>query len=70
MWGPPNLPPALTQTINSWVNEAVKALGAEGRLDALGMEPMQETPQAFAQFVVADRDRNAALLKAANFQPQ
>ena len=69
MWGPPNMPADLAATINGWVNEAVKALAAEGRLDALGMEPAQETPQAFAQFVVADRDRNATLLKAANFQP-
>jgi tripartite-type tricarboxylate transporter receptor subunit TctC len=70
MWGPPNMPADLARTINGWVNEAVKALAADGRLDALGMEPAQETPQAFAQFVVADRDRNATLLKAANFQPE
>ncbi len=70
MWGPPGMPADLTRTINGWVNEAVKALAAEGRLDALGMEPAQDTPQAFAQFAVADRDRNAALLKAANFQPE
>jgi tripartite-type tricarboxylate transporter receptor subunit TctC len=70
MWGPPNMPPTLAETINGWINEAVKALGAEGRLDALGMEPAQESPQAFARFIVADRDRNAALLKAANFRPE
>ena len=70
MWGPPGMPPELTRTINGWVNEAVKALGAEGRLDALGMEPVQETPEAFGKFIVADRDRNAKLLQAANFQPE
>jgi tripartite-type tricarboxylate transporter receptor subunit TctC len=69
MWGPPGMPADLTRTINGWVNEAVKALAAEGRLDALGIQPAQETPQSFAQFVVADRDRNGKLLKAANFQP-
>ena len=70
MWGPPGLPAELTHTINGWVNEAVKALGDEGRLKALGIEPAQETPQAFAQFAKADVERNAALLKAADFQPQ
>jgi tripartite-type tricarboxylate transporter receptor subunit TctC len=70
MWGPPNMPPELARTINGWVNEAVKALGTEGRLDALGIEPAQETPQAFGQFLVADVDRSAKLLKAANFQPE
>lgn len=70
MWGPPGLPAESTQTINGWVNEAVKALAAEGRLTALGMEPIAETPRAFAKFVAEDLDRSAALLKAAKFEPQ
>jgi tripartite-type tricarboxylate transporter receptor subunit TctC len=70
MWGPPGLPAELARTINGWVNEAVKALAAEGRLAALGIEPAQETPQSFAQSIAADLDRSAKLLKAANFQPE
>jgi tripartite-type tricarboxylate transporter receptor subunit TctC len=70
MWGPPNMPAELAGTINGWVNEAVKALGAEGRLDALGIEPAQQTPQAFDAFAKADFERSEKLLKAANFQPQ
>jgi tripartite-type tricarboxylate transporter receptor subunit TctC len=70
MWGPPNMSADLTRTINGLVNDAVKALGAEGRLDALGIEPAQETPQAFGQFLAADVERSAKLLKAANFQPE
>jgi tripartite-type tricarboxylate transporter receptor subunit TctC len=70
MWGPPSLPADLVATINDWVNEAVKALAAEGRLATLGIEPAPETPQAFAQFIANDLDRRAKLLKAANFQPE
>ena len=70
MWGPPGMPAELTRTINGWVNEAVKELGAEGRLAALGIEPSAETPQAFAEFIKADIDRSSTLLKAANFQPE
>ena len=70
MWGPPGLPAELTKTINGWVNDAVKELGAEGRLAALGIEPSAETPQAFAKFIAEDLDRSAKLLKAANFQPE
>ena len=70
MWGPPGLPAELTRTINGWVNDAVKDLGAEGRLAALGIEPSAETPQAFAKFIAEDIDRSAKLLKAANFQPE
>ena len=70
MWGPPGMPADLARTINGWVNDAVKELGAEGRLAALGIEPSAETPQAFAGFIAADLDRSAKLLKAANFQPE
>ncbi len=40
------------------------------RLDALGIEPAAETPEAFAQFLHADLERSAKLLKAADFKPQ
>jgi len=70
MWGPPGLPAELTTIINGWVNDAVKELGADGRLAALGIEPSAETPQAFAKFIAEDLDRSAKLLKAANFQPE
>jgi tripartite-type tricarboxylate transporter receptor subunit TctC len=64
------MPPNLVGTLNGLVNDAVKALGAEGRLAALGIEPSAETPEAFAKFLRADFDRSAELLKAANFKPQ
>jgi tripartite-type tricarboxylate transporter receptor subunit TctC len=70
MWGPPGMAADLVQTINGWVNDAVKDLAAEGRLAALGIEPVSETPQAFARFIAGDLDRSAKLLKAANFQPE
>jgi len=70
MWGPPGMSPDLTGTLNGWVNEAVHALAAEGRLDALGIEPAARSAAAFAQYARADLERSAKLLKAANFVPQ
>ncbi len=70
MWGPPAMPADLVRTINGWVNDAVKALAAEGRLGKLGIEPASETPEAFAEFLAADLDRTTKLLKAAKFEPQ
>jgi len=70
LWGPPNMPGELVQTLNGWLNEAVQSLAADGRLAALGIEPAGETPQAFAQFMRADLERSEKLLRAAHFQPQ
>jgi tripartite-type tricarboxylate transporter receptor subunit TctC len=70
MWGPPGMPNNLVLTLNGWVNDAVKSLAADGRLDALGIEPVAQGPAQFAQFIRADYERSAKLLKAANFHPQ
>jgi len=70
MWGPPGLPAELSLKINGWVNDAVKDLGSEGRLSALGIEPYAESPQFFGKFIAEDYERSAKLLKAASFQPE
>lgn len=70
MWGPPGLPADLTNTINGWVNAAVKDLAAEGKLAALGIEAYTEPPQFFAKFIAEDFERSSKLLKAAHFQPE
>jgi len=70
MWGPPGMAAGLVNTLNGWVNDAVKALAADGRLDALGIEATAKTPAEFTQYLRADLDRSAKLLKAANFVPQ
>jgi tripartite-type tricarboxylate transporter receptor subunit TctC len=70
LWGPPGMPADRVATLNGWVNEAVKDLGADGKLKRFGIEPAALTPQQFAQFVVADRDRSAEILSAAKFEPQ
>ena len=70
MWGPPGMAAGLVNTLNGWVNDAVQALAADGRLDALGIEASAKTPEEFAQYLRADLDRSAKLLKAANFVPQ
>jgi tripartite-type tricarboxylate transporter receptor subunit TctC len=70
MWGPPGMAAGLVDTLNGWVNDAVQALASDGRLDALGIEATAKTPAEFAQYLRADLDRSAKLLKAANFVPQ
>jgi tripartite-type tricarboxylate transporter receptor subunit TctC len=70
LWGPPGMPADLVGRLNSWTNEAVRALAAQGRLAALGIEPAASSPAAFARFIRSDFDRSAKLLKAARFYPQ
>lgn len=69
LWGPKDLPPALVAALNAMANNAVKQLDAEGRLAQLGIEPVVETPQQFADYAAKYVARNAQLLANAKFEP-
>lgn len=69
LWGPKDLPPALVAALNAMANNAVKQLDAEGRLARLGIEPVIETPQQFADYAATYVARNAQLLANAKFEP-
>lgn len=69
LWGPKDLPAALVTTLNQMANNAVKQLDTEGRLARLGIEPVIEAPQQFANFAVGYVARNAELLTKAKFEP-
>ncbi|MGZ5841474.1 MAG: Bug family tripartite tricarboxylate transporter substrate binding protein [Xanthobacteraceae bacterium] len=70
VWGPKGMPDELVKRLNGIVNEITAELAWEGKLDALGIEVVAETPEQFARFEADDVARNAALLKSVNFQPE
>ena len=69
VWGPPAMPKDIVAWLNNAMGEAVRELTASGRLDALGIEPVIETPEDFAAFVEKDVKRNSELLTIAKFKP-
>lgn len=69
VWAQKTLPAQQKAWLNAAFNDAVKALAASGRLAKLGIEPVTETPEQFAAYIVKDVARNAELLKIAGFKP-
>lgn len=69
LWGPRDLPPELVAALNQMANNAVKQLDSEGRLAQLGIEPVVEAPQQFADYAAKYVARNADLLANAKFEP-
>jgi tripartite-type tricarboxylate transporter receptor subunit TctC len=69
LWAPKDMPPALVTALNQMANNAVKQLDTDGRLAQLGIEPVIEEPQQFADYAAKYVARNAALLAAAKFEP-
>jgi tripartite-type tricarboxylate transporter receptor subunit TctC len=69
VWGPKSLPAQIVKWLNTAFNDATQELAASGRLAELGIEPVKETPEEFARFVVQDVKRNSDLLRSARFEP-
>jgi tripartite-type tricarboxylate transporter receptor subunit TctC len=70
VWGPKGLPQPIVERINGELQAAMAEPAVVRRLTELGFEPVRESPAAFASYIEQDVARNAALLKAANFQPE
>jgi tripartite-type tricarboxylate transporter receptor subunit TctC len=70
MWGPKGMPTDVVQKLNAASTKAIKELADSGKLASLGIEPVSETPAAFAKFMADEVVRNAELLKSVNFKPQ
>jgi tripartite-type tricarboxylate transporter receptor subunit TctC len=68
--GPKNMPRDVVTKLNATFNEAGRKLGAEKRLEALGAEPVAETPEDFGRFIRAQVERNTKLLQSAGFKPE
>lgn len=70
VWAPKGTPEDRVQLLNKAINKAVDQLDKSGALEALGIEPVQETTDQFRKYVAADVARSAELLKEAGFKPE
>lgn len=69
VWGPKGMPAGLVATLNDLFQSAVRDLDAAGNLAPYGVEPVLETPEAFAHYAADYVQRNAALLRSVNYEP-
>jgi tripartite-type tricarboxylate transporter receptor subunit TctC len=70
VWGPSGMSADLVQALNSAFSDAVQELAKMGRLAALGVEPVHETPEQFRRYAEAEVARNSELLRSVDFTPQ
>ena len=70
VWGPAGLPAVTVARLNAALNAGMQQPDTARRLAPLGIEPVAESAAAFRQYIADDVARSAALLRAANFQPE
>jgi tripartite-type tricarboxylate transporter receptor subunit TctC len=70
LWGPPGMPAEIVDKINKDVNRALTSPDLAGRLIKLGTLPMNMSSAEFTQFIRAEVEETARILKAAGIKPQ
>ena len=70
MWGPAGMNPELVNKINADARKALVDLGVKAKLQSLGNDTMDLSPQEFAKLVRSEMDDYARVLKAAGIKPQ
>ena len=70
LWGPRGLSAEQVGRINAATNQASNDPANAQRMAGVGLTPLNETPQAFAQLIDAEIPRNRALVAAARIQPE
>jgi tripartite-type tricarboxylate transporter receptor subunit TctC len=70
MWGPAGMSPELVNKINADARKALADPGVKSKLQSLGNDTMDMSPQEFAKLVRTEMKDYASVLKAAGVKPQ
>jgi len=70
MWGPAGMAPELVNKINADTRKALADPGVKSKLQALGNDTMDMSPQEFSKLVRSEMEDYAKVLKAAGIKPQ
>ena len=70
VWGPTGVPAAIVQKISADVRKALADPGVKEKLQNLGNDTMDMSPEEFAKFVRDEIDTYQRVIKAAGIKPQ
>jgi tripartite-type tricarboxylate transporter receptor subunit TctC len=68
IWAPARIPPAIINRLQQAVASAVRNPETRARFDALGAEPVADSPEDYARFVRAEYDRWGKLVRDARIK--
>jgi len=70
MWGPAGMPAEIVNKINADTHKALADPVVKSRLQSLGNDTMDMSPQQFSKLVRSEMEDYARVLKAAGIKPQ
>ena len=70
MFGPANMPPALTRRINAEMNRVIAQSAVRGKLEEIGFDVVAVSPEEFAAVVRRNVSLAEKMIKAAGIEPE
>lgn len=70
LWAPRGAPPDRITVLNKVANAAVAELARSGAFASLGIEPVNESPEQFRQYIAREVTQGAELLRSSGFKPE
>ena len=70
VWAPAQTPPRIVTRLQSSIAKGLTEPDVKARLDALGAQPVGDTPEEFASFVRSEYERWGRLVKSARIEAQ
>ena len=69
-FGPRGLPPEIQKRLNAEINAIMMSPDVRAKMEAMAVEPLNATPEAFAAMMRADLDKYARLVKELNIKSE
>ena len=70
VWGPKGLPPALRDRLAAAIRAAAEDPIIARRMEELGLQPVNETPEQFEALIVGVRARNERIVAEIGIRPE
>ena len=69
-FGPKGMAPELQKRLNAEINVIMMMPDVKAKLEAMGVEPLNETPEAFAATMRTDLDKYTRLVRELNIKSE
>ena len=69
-FGPKGMPPELARRLNAEINKIMMLPDVKEKMEAIGVEPVNETPERFAAMMRADAEKWGRLVKELDIKPE
>ena len=69
-FGPKGMPPEIARRLNAEINAIMMSPDVKAKMEAIGVEPVNETPERFAEVMRTDAEKWGRLVRELGIKPE